>query len=324
MTDISIIICTYNRSQNLPALIQKLEQQERIEELNWDVVVIDNNSSDDTKNVVQSITQHSKLNIRYIFEEKQGTSYARNRGINDTDSLYLAFIDDDILVSPMWLYHIYQPISQQNYDVIAGRIHLDQIQKLPKWITPTMYGFLGYQDFGETPIQLSGDRQFPFAGNMAFNRRVIDLVGYFNTRIGRKGSGTKGDAMFKGAEAEFFQRLAKAGGTFFYAPGAIVHHQILPFQLKKSYFRLIHYKAGYQRALFDKEPYKRRFLGIPLFLFPQLIRAYLKYINQIWNLGINAAFRQQMTAGYFVGMIHGHIKQWKTSGKTTKTSRIDQ
>jgi len=198
-------------------------------------------------------------------------------------------------------------LSSNDADAVGGRIHLDPTIELPRWIQPELYGFLGHQDFGEDPFQMDGVRRYPYGGNMFFHRRVIEQIGLFNPLLGRRGSGRKRGELFKGAETDYFERLAAHDGArIFYEPRAIVYHQVQPFQLTKKYFRTIHYNAGYQRALHDDRAFERTLFGIPLFLFPQLGRSAMTYIGKVITKGSDLAFRQQMTVGHFVGTILGY------------------
>ncbi len=305
----SVIICTYNRSHNLPACVGRLAQQQGVEDLEWELVIVDNNSADATRETVERLAAESPIRIRYAFEKEQGLNYARNHGVLASTGKYFCFVDDDILVSPHWLAALYSALERNDADAVGGRIHLDDSTPLPAWINPEMYGFLGYQDYGDTPFQMDGFRRYPFGGNMAFNRRVVDRIGLFNPKLGRKGSGQKRGGLFKGAETDYFHRLAEAGGRIYYQPEAIVYHQILPFQLTKRYFRTIHFNAGYQKAFTDPKNHGRQLLGVPLFLFPQFARAVGKYLVQAATTGPDRAFRQQMTAGHFLGMIFGYSKR---------------
>jgi GT2 family glycosyltransferase len=156
---------------------------------------------------------------------------------------------------------------------------------------------------------MDGIRNYPYGGNMAFNRRVVDRIGFFNPNVGRKGTGKKRSELFKGAETEYCHRLAKAGGRFFYEPDAIVQHRVLPSQLRKSYFRTIHFNAGCQYGIFDSTRYHRNFFGIPLFLFPQTARAIGRYFHQLVRRGTDYAFRQEMTVCHFCGLISGYVSR---------------
>ncbi len=306
--DFSVIVCTYNRSANLPRCVGHLLRQDGPSSPVWEILVVDNNSSDDTRKVVERLAQEATVPVRYVFEGEQGLNYARNRGVLESQGTYFAFIDDDIAVSPGWLTALYQCLSTNDADSAGGRIHLDPDVPLPNWIHahPELKGFLGFQDYGDQPLRLDGVVKYPYGGNMAFHRRVVERIGLFNPKLGRKGSGRKRGELFKGAETDYCHRLAEAGGRFFYAPEAIVYHKVEPFQLKKSYFRTIHFNAGYQKALYDEGPHLRRFLGVPFFLWAQLGRGSLKYFLQLAALGPDSAFRQQMTVGYTLGMMQGY------------------
>jgi glycosyltransferase involved in cell wall biosynthesis len=305
--DYSVIICTYNRSSNLPECLGRLAEQRGVENLEWEVVVVDNNSTDDTRDTVMRLASDLPVNIRYAFEKEQGLNYARNTGIRESKGNCFGYIDDDILVKSDWLAAINESFHEHAADSVGGRIHLEPSLVLPGWIKPEMYGFLGYQDLGEESFEMDGKTHYPFGGNMWFNRRVVEKIGYFNPQLGRKGSGSKRSELFKGAETDYCHRLAGAGGHIFYQPKAIVYHQILPLQLTKKYFRTIHSNAGYQKAFFDNRQYGRTFQGVPNFLFAQTVRAIGRYLIQLMTKGPSEAFRQQMTAGHFLGQIKGYM-----------------
>lgn len=304
--DISIIICSYNRCHNLPECFSCLEKQVITTPIQWEVILVDNNSVDDTQSVTNDFNKNSILNIRYIFEPKQGLSAARNKGIDEANGTYLVFIDDDIRATKNWLQAIYSTFKQFDCDAVGGRIHIESPTKLPDWITPEMYGFLGHQDFGHELHKMDGIKEFPFGGNMAIHRRVINLVGYFDVNMGRKGTGLKKEELFKGEETDFFHRLAAAGGTFYYHPDALVFHKILPHQLKKRFFLTLHSNAGALKAKQDSTIYKRNLSGVPLFVFPQFFRAIWRYLSIVITQGSNRSIRQLMNVFYFWGMISAY------------------
>lgn len=307
--EISVIISTFNRSHNLPDCLAALARQESQEKIAWEAVVVDNNSTDDTPGVVEDLQRQHAFPIRYLFEPNQGLSHARNCGIAQSHSKHVAFIDDDILAEPQWLRAVCDGFRARQCDAVGGRIEVESPQPIPKWIQPEMYGFLGERDFGEEGLYLDGIKKFPFGGNMAISRTIIEKVGVFDTRMGRKGEGRKREELFKGEETEYFSRVARAGGRIWYEPRAVVHHRILPYQLKKKFFRTVHFNAGYQQAQLDTETYPRKIRGVPLFLFLQTARAAARYLAQTLTRGPALAFRQQMNVGYFIGMMQGYRKR---------------
>jgi glycosyltransferase involved in cell wall biosynthesis len=307
--DFTVIICTYNRAKNLPQCVDHLARQQDTEEFTWEVLIVDNNSSDETREVVTSMADKYPMPVLYAFEPQQGLNYARNTGVKLSEGRYFCYVDDDILVSPDWLSSLYHALEDHDADAVGGRIHLDPNIQIPPWIPSEAKGFLGFQDFGEESFQMDGITQYPFGGNMSFNRRVVEKIGVFNPKLGRKGEGRKRSELFKGAETDYFHRLAGTENPrIFYEPRAIVYHQVLPHQLEKKYFLTLHYNAGQQKAFHDEASYQRSFLGIPLFIFPQFMRSVVRYLALLLRKGPDQAFRQLMTIGHFLGMISGYHK----------------
>jgi glycosyltransferase involved in cell wall biosynthesis len=309
--DLSVIVCTFNRARNLPTCLGRLAVQEGARDMSWEVLVVDNNSTDGTDRMVEQLARTLSIEVRCAREPQQGLNHARNTGIRQSRGRCFAFVDDDILVGPGWLASMYRSLLRHDADAVGGRIHLDPGIALPRWIRSDtdMAGFLGQQDYGDEPFQMDGIKRYPYGGNMAFNRRVVARIGYFNPHLGRKGAGRRRSELYKGAETDYFHRLASAGNArIFYEPGAIVYHQVMPFQLTKTYFRTIHYNAGYQRACFDDTRYPREIGGIPLFMYRQLARGASRYLWQTLAKGPDWAFRQQMNVWHLLGTMRGRFE----------------
>lgn len=308
--DISVIVCTYNRCHNLPECLAALERQEGVQDLAWEVILVDNNSNDQTRSFAQDYLKRAPFNFRYAFCPAQGLSHARNFGIDQAQGRYLAFIDDDIRAAPGWLAAIVATFRAHACDAVGGRIHLDvPLASLPKWIRPEMYGFLGYRDFGEEAYALDGFKEFPFGGNMAIAKSVFARVGLFNPNLGRKGEGRRKDELFKGEETEFFHRLASAGGRIWYQPNALVYHKVLPHQITKRYFLTLHHNAGIQTARLDAQSYARTLWGVPRFVYFLWLKALGRYLWQTFRHGPDFSFRQLMNVAYFTGLIQEYRRR---------------
>jgi glycosyltransferase involved in cell wall biosynthesis len=309
--DFTAIICTYNRASNLPRCLGALARQNGVQDIKWEVLVVDNNSSDDTPAMVDRLARELPVAIRYTRENQQGLNYARNTGIRESNGACFSYVDDDIEVSPNWLASLYRSFIANDADAVGGRIHLDPSTQLPKWIRDNeMKGFLGFQDFGDEPFRMDGAKRYPYGGNMAFHRRVVERIGYFNPLLGRKGAGTKRSELFKGAETDYFHRLAAAGeARIFYEPNAIVYHQVQPFQLEKRYFRTIHFNAGLQRAYYDQTRFPHTLLGVPRYYYSLLARGLAKYLGEVVTRGPDWAFRQQMNVAHLVGAMLGYRRR---------------
>ena len=310
--EFTVIVCTYRRAANLPVCLGHLARQKGVGGRDWEVLVVDNNSPDETPTVVARLAKELPIRIRYAREPEQGLNHARNRGIRESDSTWFSYVDDDILVSEGWLAALIGAFERNDADAIGGRIHLDPSVRLPEWIRPEadMLGFLGHQDYGDRPFTMDGEVRYPYGGNMAFNRRVVQRIGHFDPKLGRKGEGRKRSELFKGAETDYFHRLAAAGSArIFYEPDAIVYHRVMPFQVRKEYFRTIHFNAGYQRALYDDTAFARTVLGVPRFYYAQLAAGTGRYLAQMLSEGPDFAFRQQMNLSHMVGTMLGYHRR---------------
>ena len=184
---ISVIICTYNRCQSLAVVLDSISRMSVPPELPWELIVVDNGSKDATRTVVADFVRFSALgNVRYIFEEQPGLSYARNRGIEEACGEIIAFTDDDVTVDEAWLRSVKTAFDQFGCAAIAGRV-------VPVWPGPKPAWFAESGPFSTPKAIVSfdhGDDVLPITrdlcgANMAFRRFVFDKYGLFRTDLGR-------------------------------------------------------------------------------------------------------------------------------------------
>jgi len=129
---ISVVVCTYNHSFLLKNCVTSLYEQTLAKD-KYEIIVVDNNSKDDTAEVVKAF-KNDEL-IRYIFEEQQGLSHARNRGVSEAYGSYIAFIDDDAKAAPDWLEVAFQILNstQPALDCLGGPCYPFYLSEKPKW-----------------------------------------------------------------------------------------------------------------------------------------------------------------------------------------------
>lgn len=199
----------------------------------WECIVVDNNSSDDTRQrIVAFAKQHSRLNIRYIFEKNQGLSHARNAGITASCGDFVAFIDDDERIVEEFI-TAYIELFDQHPDAMAagGKIIAEYPTGRPRWMSHyTEQPIANPMDFGES-VRLFPTGRIPGGGNMAMRRRLFDTVGVFNTSLGRTGKRLLG-----GEESDLFERIARLEYRVYYAPRAVMYHIIPAEKLTHDYF----------------------------------------------------------------------------------------
>lgn len=193
----------------------------------YEVLVIDNCSSDDTQSVANSF--HA-LPIRYFFEPKQGLSHARNRALAEFVGTRLLFIDDDIRLEPGFLAayaDAFEAFPQAGY--FGGRIIPDWPGAVPSWAQSKLSlidGLLGWIDLGFDTRPFEQHESTPFGANFAISRTLMERIGVFDAELG-----CKGGRLGRGEETDWFLRARKAGGHGVYVGGALAHHWIDPERL---------------------------------------------------------------------------------------------
>jgi glucosyl-dolichyl phosphate glucuronosyltransferase len=206
----------------------------------WEVLVVDNNSKDKTRVVVQEFCDRYPGRYRYFLEPLQGLSNARNSGIREARGDIVAFVDDDVTVEPAWLQNLTAELLDGKWAGAGGRIRPHQGFVPPDWLNLGgefyLDGSLVLFDLGDNACELD---QPPFGTNMAFQRAMFEKYGGFRTDLGRCG-----DSLIGNEETEFGQRLKAGGERLWYVPSAVVYHPVPEQRLKKSYLRRWWYSYG--------------------------------------------------------------------------------
>lgn len=273
---ISIVICTFNRASSLIKTIKTLEYLRNENNVEYEILIIDNNSSDNTYNAVKALVADN-ANIRYIFEPNQGLSRARNRGILESKGQILAFLDDDVLVDPGWLVNVYKCFYGSSIACVGGRIYPHWEEPRPSWLGDYLYPYLALLDLGCEKMRMVEPKLW--GANLIFNKMVFDKYGLFDIKFGR----TAGK-LYGNEEIELIQRLIHNGEEVYYMPDIIVHHCIGKNRLKKSYFRKWLFDSGELEGIQMGQYSKRNLFGIPYFVIKQLIKdGYDFVINRLLN-----------------------------------------
>src|SRR5688572_23379325 len=237
----SVVIPTYNRATDLRetlASIAGLSTRQR-----WEVVTVDNNSTDSTRETVQDAQRWFPAPLRYIFEPEQGRCAALNSGIRASMGEIIVTTDDDVRVEKDWLDCAGSALSHLSCDYIGGKVLPIWSAPRPVWL-PNQGGrhwaVIALLDYGPTPIQFGS--RVPLGVNMAFRREAFERAGLWDNRVGRKAGTLLGQEV-----REWGLRARAAGLTGFYAPDMVIHHVISPDRLTKRYFRRWFYWHGISR-----------------------------------------------------------------------------
>jgi glycosyltransferase involved in cell wall biosynthesis len=222
----TVAIITYNRSRYLRETLAGLALQD-YPAGEWELLVVDNNSTDGTADVVASFSG-SEAPPRRIVETRQGLDHGRNRAIAEARGDVVVLADDDILMQPDWLSQLVGPIESDKaraIGVVGGEVVPVFPDGLPPWLEGA-HGPLGFR--GDAGPLAPG--QAPMGANFAFPKWVFGRVGAFKTELDRQGS-----SLFGGGDSDMIRRVRAAGLEAWFVPGARVLHQMPAARLTLKY-----------------------------------------------------------------------------------------
>ncbi len=238
---ISVVVCTFNRCRTLDRMLHSYFDQEGLDSIDHELIVVDNNSDDDTRPT--ALKYSGAPWFRYVHEPRQGLSAARNRGIEESHGDILAFLDDDVLVSPHWLQHLVQCYRETSATVVGGRANLLLEDERPSWFGPIFQSLLSEVDFGPQRREIPTGVGL-WGVNLSFKKAALEGVGGFDERLGRRGAQLLG-----GEEMAVLERLASQPARIVYEPAACVLHIIGKERLTWEYFvRLAHANGATKQA----------------------------------------------------------------------------
>lgn len=218
---ICIIICSYNRASVLRETLESFLSLEFPKDFGVELLVVDNNSSDDTPRVAEEFCTRAPALIRRTTERTPGLSFARNCGIRASDADLIAFVDDDVYFDTHWLTEIVKPFEQNRSAMcVGGRSDPVFEQGTPNWVSQRILKIYGSTNSGSEVHDMKYP-EHPFGLNMVFRREVFDRVGLFDTSLGRKKK-----SLLSNEETELFYRVDRAGLSVIYTPFAIIQHRI--------------------------------------------------------------------------------------------------
>jgi len=317
----SVVIPTYNRANELVRTLESLRELNVSEP--WEVIVVDNNSSDNTRDVVLAASKEFPASLRYIFEKEQGRSAALNAGIKAAQGDIIAVTDDDVRVDREWLTNAARALDRLRCDYVGGKALPIWGGPRPDWIPDRggkHWGVIALLDYGPNPVEFG--EQVPLGVNMAFRRDAFDRAGLWDNSVGRKGGTLLGQEV-----REWANRARAAGLRGFYSPDLIVQHVIPADRLTKKYFRRWFYWHGISRAILyetnglDMESPEDKSLdfsqvpqivGVPRYLYRTFARKVFEMFGSFAKRNVVAAFESELWLWFFAGVFRQRWKNRRT------------
>jgi len=235
--DLSVIVPTYRRLELLTRTLGSLLSQ-HAPGVQYEVLVVDNNSGDDTRGAVEAIACEHR-NVRYLFEPRQGVSHARNAGIGAARAPLIAFIDDDVEASETWVAAIRTAFeSHPEIDCLGGPIRPRWAAPLPAWLTPMFWAAVALQSDKGDPPYIDANHATPclMTANFACRREALQQVGGFATTYRRD------------EDRELQLRLWAAGKRGLFVGDVVVTTEVPRDRLTKAYHRRFYTRVGASHA----------------------------------------------------------------------------
>lgn len=239
---VSVVVSTYNRAHLLRLAVERLLEQQTA--IPYEVIVIDNNSSDATSAVLAALSRECPTRLRTAFESRQGVSFGRNKGIQLARGSIIAFTDDDVLVAPNWVDVIGQTLSARtDVDCVGGRVLPVWTTAPPAWLTRRHWSPLALVDFGDSPFYVDHDRPVCLVtANVAYRRSALDAIGGFAGEFRRC------------QDHELLLRFWNAGRRALYVPELVVSCEVPASRLTWAYHQRWHSEHGRFCAQMPGEP----------------------------------------------------------------------
>ncbi|MGB7520996.1 MAG: hormogonium polysaccharide biosynthesis glycosyltransferase HpsE [Spirulinaceae cyanobacterium] len=248
MVDFTVAIRTYNGERLLPNVLDKLRCQVRTEEINWEIIVIDNNSNDGTAKVVAQYQSnwHYSYPLKYYFEPKQGASIARQRAIHEAQGSLIGFLDDDNLPDSDWVFQAYSfGKLHPNVGAYGGQIHGEF-----ETVTPQNFQriavYLAIIERGKKPFCYNKHKQKvlpPGAGIVIAKQAWLETVPDNLVLLGpnKKSLSTKGE------DLEILSYIQNGGWEIWYNPEMHIYHHIPAWRMERSYLISLSRNSGLTR-----------------------------------------------------------------------------
>jgi glycosyltransferase involved in cell wall biosynthesis len=310
--DATVLIATYNRAALLDRTLASLRDLRLDPARRWEVVVVDNNSTDGTREVIHRHARGFPVPLRYLLETRQGRSSALNAGIEASTGAVIVMTDDDVIVDPGWLESACSALTGGDPSVgyAGGPVAPLWETPPPPWLDLTrgdLWGTIAIQDHGDREFVYEEARKVPLGANMAARRSLFDTVGMFRAELGR----SSGRIVLGQEVPELLMRARAAGFTGRYVPAMRVQHHIPANRLTRAYFRRWWFGKGVSRSALEfSRPITElgvdlrstpHLLRLPRYMYGTAARDALGWVKSAAAGRTTDGFRHEMMLAYFAG-----------------------
>jgi len=300
---LDVIVPTYNRSRLLRRTISSLLNAPIPADLQVTIIVVDNNSKDDTRDTVERFGAPGDRSLRYIRELNQGLSFSRNAGIAAGTAELVGFIDDDEEIDENWYRIIAREFHNSETQFIGGCYLGNWSAPAPNWLPEGYNAAIGIVSPKQRASYDAAFGRSLMGGNAIIRRSVFDRIGIYSTRLGRSGKG-----LLSEEDAEFLRRLRSNSIKGVYVPELVIYHYIPEERLTRSYHRRwVFWRAVSQGIVArDSVAQERSLFGIPRYRVGAAVRGILKLIRYSFRGTTKGkAFAGELASWELAGFVYG-------------------
>jgi len=311
---VSVILPTYNRADELEAAVNSVLRQTEPAE-HYELIVVDNNSTDQTANLLKYLTSIHHGRIRAVTERMQGVSHARNAGIAAATSPIVAFFDDDVRVTPEWISTIRRTFHEhEDIDCIGGKVLPDWSAPPPRWLTRTHWAPLALQDLGDQPVIVSTANPVGLiSANLACRRKLLERIGGFAPQFQRVK-----DGIGSLEDDDWIRRLRQSGGRALYVPDLVAHTVVPVNRLTRHYHRRWHSGHGRFYALLRAAEFERStkgsILGVPAHVYRSAAVTAASWMGNVLAGRTDEAFTDEVRLRFLRGFLSQRVRQHFSAG----------
>lgn len=299
--DITLLVCTYNRASDLRELLETALAQETGDSFTYEVLVVDNNSNDGTREVVESFIDRGHNNLRYIFESKQGKSHALNTGLASMRCWAYVITDDDFILPKDWVKGIVEGFREHpEVSFVSGKVLPRWEVDPPPWLTSQHWSAVAMADYGEAPFVTDEDNQICLLA-CAFKLADVQKVGGYHGDLGPQKDRTGATE-----DLDLLTRLWKSGRKGLYLPHVHFYHKATADRVTKEYHRRWHTDHGRSYAVMRADETERasfRLFDVPGYMFREAFNDSCRWLGDMLRGRSSEAFGHETRLRFFAGFL---------------------
>jgi glycosyltransferase involved in cell wall biosynthesis len=288
-------------------MLQSLEKA-KAGPLTFEVLIIDNNSSEGLARRNRNAVESTSLPSRYVQESIPGQSAALNKGIALARGKIVAFLDDDVVIHRDYFQGVKKSLDLPA-DVLGGRVFAAWPFPPPRWITPdgslkTSRGPIVAHDYGDAPRPYDETMRLPVGCNFLCRRELFERYGCFDVRLGPGAA----PGILGGGETDLLRRFRAGDERLVYTPWIVVDHPVTPERMTKKYFRFRYFCAGRSVPYTTRKEFPS-VVGIPRYLLRELAGSSTRAVAAWVSRRSVEAFDHQLHACMVLGSIYEYARR---------------